>query len=197
MGSGPDSRLPGPMAPNPMGPVMNGDGLDGMKNSPANGGPGTPREDNSGGMGEYNLGGFGGSSENVSIPNVSSINSFPVKPKEEPGNWKNYVSAKDEPSAWNARLLSNVKSEDDLEWGYPDLFENSGVKNETVGSCRPENRGDTFRNPNNWSFPSSSDGRMSGGPGGEAGGEQKTNQWSSPGEVSSSTSEKSKRSKKF
>lgn len=67
MGSGPESGPLGPMAPNSMGPVMNGDGLDGMKNSPANGGPGTPREDNSGGMGEYNLGGFGGQAENVSI----------------------------------------------------------------------------------------------------------------------------------
>ncbi|XP_065199798.1 single-stranded DNA-binding protein 3-like isoform X1 [Planococcus citri] len=63
MSGGPDSGPLGPMAPNSMGPVMNGDGLDGMKNSPANGGPGTPREDNSGGMNEYNLGGFGGPSE--------------------------------------------------------------------------------------------------------------------------------------
>lgn len=55
----------GPMGP--MGPVMNGDGLDGMKNSPANGGPGTPREDSASGMGDYNLGGFGGPGENVSM----------------------------------------------------------------------------------------------------------------------------------
>lgn len=65
MSSGPDGGPLGPLAPNSMGPVMNGDGLDGMKNSPANG-PGTPREDNSGGMSEYNLGGFGGPPENVS-----------------------------------------------------------------------------------------------------------------------------------
>ena len=65
MSSGPDGGPLGPMAPNSMGPVMNGDGLDGMKNSPANG-PGTPREDNSGGINDYNLGGFGGPPENVS-----------------------------------------------------------------------------------------------------------------------------------
>ncbi|XP_066945449.1 single-stranded DNA-binding protein 3 isoform X24 [Macrobrachium rosenbergii] len=58
LGGGPDGPMGGPMGPNTMGPVMNGDGLDGMKNSPANG-PGTPRDDG-GGMGEYNLGGFGG-----------------------------------------------------------------------------------------------------------------------------------------
>jgi hypothetical protein len=58
----------------PMGGVLNGDGLDGMKNSPANGssgggaGPGTPRDDSGSGMGDYNLGGFGGGAgENVSI----------------------------------------------------------------------------------------------------------------------------------
>ncbi|KAG5667608.1 hypothetical protein PVAND_015583 [Polypedilum vanderplanki] len=49
----------------PMGGVLNGDGLDGMKNSPANGnsggaGPGTPRDDSGSGMGDYNLAGFGG-----------------------------------------------------------------------------------------------------------------------------------------
>lgn len=66
MGSGPEGGPLGPMAPNSMGPVMNGDGLD-IKNSPSNGGPGTPREDNSGGMNDYNLGGFGGPAENVSI----------------------------------------------------------------------------------------------------------------------------------
>ena len=48
-----------------MGTVMNGDGLDGMKSSPANG-PGTPRDDGAP-MGEYNLGGFGGPPDNVSI----------------------------------------------------------------------------------------------------------------------------------
>jgi hypothetical protein len=60
----------------PMGGVLNGDGLDGMKNSPANGssggggaGPGTPRDDSGSGMGDYNLGGFGsGGGENVSEP---------------------------------------------------------------------------------------------------------------------------------
>lgn len=57
MGGGPDG---------PMGQVMNGDGMDGMKNSPANGGPGTPREDSGSGMGDYNLAGFG-PSENVSM----------------------------------------------------------------------------------------------------------------------------------
>lgn len=58
MSGGPDGPMSGPMGPSGMGPVMNGDGLDGMKSSPANG-PGTPRDDG-GGMGEYNLGGFGG-----------------------------------------------------------------------------------------------------------------------------------------
>merc|ERR1719365_288366 len=51
LGGGPDGPMGGPMGPNAMGPVMNGDGLDGMKNSPANG-PSTPREDG-GGMGDY------------------------------------------------------------------------------------------------------------------------------------------------
>ncbi|XP_035901527.1 single-stranded DNA-binding protein 3 isoform X13 [Anopheles stephensi] len=65
-GSGP---MGGPMGPNTMGgPVLNNDGLDGMKNSPANG-PGTPREDSGSGMGDYNLGGFGGPGENVSFDN--------------------------------------------------------------------------------------------------------------------------------
>lgn len=60
-GGGP---MGGPMGPNSMGgPVLNNDGLDGMKNSPANG-PGTPREDSGSGMGDYNLGGFGGPGEN-------------------------------------------------------------------------------------------------------------------------------------
>lgn len=63
-GSGP---MGGPMGPNSMGgPVLNNDGLDGMKNSPANG-PGTPREDSGSGMGDYNLGGFGGPGENFII----------------------------------------------------------------------------------------------------------------------------------
>lgn len=58
----------------PMGPVMNvnGDSIDGMKNSPANGGPGTPREDSGSGMGDYNLGGFG-PAENVSIRPVTHV----------------------------------------------------------------------------------------------------------------------------
>ncbi len=56
----------GPMGPDMGPPVMNGmssagDGLDGMKNSPANG-PGTPREDGPP-MG-YDIPGYGG--ENVS-----------------------------------------------------------------------------------------------------------------------------------
>lgn len=67
MSGGPEGGPMGPMGPNTMGPVLNGDGLDGMKNSPANGGPGTPREDSGSGMGDYNLGGFGGPGENVSI----------------------------------------------------------------------------------------------------------------------------------
>ncbi|XP_058806457.1 single-stranded DNA-binding protein 3 isoform X4 [Phymastichus coffea] len=64
MGGGPEGGPMGPMGPNTMGPVLNGDGLDGMKNSPANGGPGTPREDSGSGMGDYNLSGFGGPGEN-------------------------------------------------------------------------------------------------------------------------------------
>lgn len=67
MGGGPEGGPMGPMGPNTMGTVMNGDGLDGMKNSPANGGPGTPREDSGSGMGDYNLSGFGGPGENVSM----------------------------------------------------------------------------------------------------------------------------------
>ncbi|KAJ6641031.1 Single-stranded DNA-binding protein 3 [Pseudolycoriella hygida] len=63
MGGGPDGQM-GPMGPNSMGPVLNGNDLDGMKNSPANGGPGTPREDSGSGMGDYNLSGFGGPGEN-------------------------------------------------------------------------------------------------------------------------------------
>jgi hypothetical protein len=56
MGGGPD----GPLGPG----IMNGDGMD-MKNSPANG-PGTPRDEASS-IAEYNLGGFGGPPENVSV----------------------------------------------------------------------------------------------------------------------------------
>ena len=66
MGPGPDGPM-GPMPPDMGPPVLNGmnsnnDGLDGMKNSPANG-PGTPREDGPP-MGEYGgMPGYGG--ENV------------------------------------------------------------------------------------------------------------------------------------
>lgn len=70
MGGGPDS---GNMGPNAMGSVMNGDGIDGMKNSPANGGPGTPREDSGSGMGDYNLGGFGGPGENNGAENEAIL----------------------------------------------------------------------------------------------------------------------------
>lgn len=66
MGTGPDGPM-GPMGPN-MPPVMNGDGLEGMKNSPANGGPGTPREDGPG-MGDYGLG-YG--QDNVNDQNESA-----------------------------------------------------------------------------------------------------------------------------
>lgn len=74
LSSGPDGPMGGPMGPNTMGPVMNGDGLDGMKNSPANG-PGTPRDDG-GGMGDYNLGSFGGPPESVSFTWGSSVTVF-------------------------------------------------------------------------------------------------------------------------
>ena len=43
MGANDGGPMGGPLGPD-MGPPMNGDGLDGMKNSPANG-PSTPRED--------------------------------------------------------------------------------------------------------------------------------------------------------
>lgn len=65
--SGGDGNPMGPMGPNSMGNVLNGNDLDGMKNSPANGGPGTPREDSGSGIGDYNLGSFGGPGENVSF----------------------------------------------------------------------------------------------------------------------------------
>lgn len=66
---GPDGPM-GPMGPDLGPPVMNGmnsggDGLDGMKNSPANG-PGTPREDGPP-MG-YDIPGYGG--ENVGFPQI-------------------------------------------------------------------------------------------------------------------------------
>ena len=55
-----------------LGPVLNGDGLDGMKSSPANG-PGTPRDDG-GGMGDYSLGGFAGPpQDNVSLHYVPML----------------------------------------------------------------------------------------------------------------------------
>nr|CAD7453740.1 unnamed protein product [Timema tahoe] len=63
MGGGPEGGPMGPMGPNTMGP----EGMDGMKNSPADGGPGTPREDGASGMGDYNLAGFGGPGENVGM----------------------------------------------------------------------------------------------------------------------------------
>ncbi|XP_022243741.1 single-stranded DNA-binding protein 3-like isoform X4 [Limulus polyphemus] len=61
MGPGPDGPM-GPMGPDMGPPVMNGmssagDGLDGMKNSPANG-PGTPREDGPP-MNEFGIPGYG------------------------------------------------------------------------------------------------------------------------------------------
>ncbi|RWS16171.1 Single-stranded DNA-binding protein 3-like protein, partial [Dinothrombium tinctorium] len=61
MGPGPDGPM-GPMGPDMGPPVMNGmsssgDGLDGMKNSPANG-PGTPREDGPP-MSDYGIPGYG------------------------------------------------------------------------------------------------------------------------------------------
>lgn len=56
MGPGPEGPM-GPMGPEIGPPVMNGDGLDGMKNSPANG-PGTPREDGPP-MGDYGIPGYG------------------------------------------------------------------------------------------------------------------------------------------
>ncbi|XP_076318861.1 single-stranded DNA-binding protein 3-like isoform X2 [Tachypleus tridentatus] len=61
MGPGPDGPM-GPMGPDMGPPVMNGmssagDGLDGMKNSPANG-PGTPREDGPA-MNEFGIPGYG------------------------------------------------------------------------------------------------------------------------------------------
>lgn len=75
MSAGADSGSMGPLGPNTMGQVLNGNDLDGMKNSPANGGPGTPREDSGSGMGDYNLSGFGGPGENVSIfPKFLHIN---------------------------------------------------------------------------------------------------------------------------
>ncbi|EEC00848.1 glycine rich protein, putative [Ixodes scapularis] len=70
---GPDGPM-GSMGPDMGPPVMNGmssagDGLDGMKNSPANG-PGTPREDGPP-MGDYGIPGYG--QENVScVPAPSS-----------------------------------------------------------------------------------------------------------------------------
>lgn len=82
MGGGPEAGPMGPMGPNSMGPVLNGDGMDGMKNSPANGGPGTPREDSGSGMGDYNLGGFGGPGENVSRHILNDIRSYLNREKE-------------------------------------------------------------------------------------------------------------------
>ena len=75
---GPPCSMSGPPGPGGgPGPVMNGgEGLE-MKNSPANGGPGTPREDGNNGpsgpggpppnMGDYSLGGYSSTGENVSL----------------------------------------------------------------------------------------------------------------------------------
>lgn len=64
MAGGPEGGAMGPMGPTSMGPVLNGgEGMEGMKNSPANGGPGTPREDSGSGMGDYSLSGFGAPGE--------------------------------------------------------------------------------------------------------------------------------------
>lgn len=57
-GAGSGSGAGGPGGPN--------SGPNGGNN---NGGPGTPREDSGSGMGDYNLGGFGGPGENVSLNN--------------------------------------------------------------------------------------------------------------------------------
>nr|CAH7742384.1 unnamed protein product [Callosobruchus chinensis] len=54
----------GPAGPGtPIMPSPQDSSNSGMKNSPANGGPGTPREDSGSGMGDYNIG-FGGPGEN-------------------------------------------------------------------------------------------------------------------------------------
>ncbi|KAG8262988.1 Single-stranded DNA-binding protein 2 [Homalodisca vitripennis] len=82
MSGGPEGGSLGPMGPSTMGPVMNGDGIDGMKNSPANGGPGTPREDSGSGMGDYNLGGFG-PGENVSMASAGYFSEPKLSTKEE------------------------------------------------------------------------------------------------------------------
>lgn len=74
MGGGPDGGPMGPIGPNTIGSGLNGEGLDGMKSSPANGGPGTPREDSGSGMGDYNLSNFGGPGENVSLLNNFTTN---------------------------------------------------------------------------------------------------------------------------
>ncbi|XP_076343661.1 single-stranded DNA-binding protein 3-like isoform X3 [Tachypleus tridentatus] len=60
MGLGPDGPM-GPMGPDMGAPLMNGDGLDGIKTSPANG-PGTPREDGPP-MVEYGIPGYGQDSD--------------------------------------------------------------------------------------------------------------------------------------
>lgn len=66
MGANDGGPMGGPLGPD-MGPPMNGDGLDGMKNSPANG-PSTPREDGPP-MGDY---GMGFPAENVSEASLFS-----------------------------------------------------------------------------------------------------------------------------
>lgn len=52
---------------------MGGNDLDAMKNSPATTGPGTPREDSSSGMGDYNLGGFGAPGENYQTESAAIL----------------------------------------------------------------------------------------------------------------------------
>lgn len=141
MGSGPDGGPLGPMAPNSMGPVMNGDGLDGMKNSPANGGPGTPREDNSSGMPEYNLGGFGGPAENVSISNkASNYNSLASKVPAKASTIKQKNEALY--SEFSSMLSSSSIKE---EFEALDNFVFAGSINETVGSNRSKNHSDANR----------------------------------------------------
>ncbi|XP_064626340.1 single-stranded DNA-binding protein 3-like isoform X4 [Lineus longissimus] len=70
---GPEGGM-GPMGPGDMPPVMNGDGMDGMKSSPANG-PGTPRDDMppNGGPGSE-MGGYNPYQDNVPQPPVNDQN---------------------------------------------------------------------------------------------------------------------------
>jgi len=78
-GSGPGNE--GPVGGG-MGVVMNGDG-----NSPAGGpGPGTPREDSGGGMGDYNLAGFG-PNDNVNMGVPASFFSDNKLGSKVPDEW--------------------------------------------------------------------------------------------------------------